>query len=99
VHAELKALGFLEFVASRPDSYLFELDEQSHRRSHSASRDLAKIFKETGVEKTMHQLHHTMRDLLTEAGVDWAITQAIMGHTPTGQSARYGTDIKKISTR
>ena len=103
IHSKLKALGFLDFVASpKKKSKPRLFPELSCHKHHGYSATPSKWFARhralTGLSKCVekkdfHSFRHTLADDLKQRGVAESLIAGILGHSTGGITfGRYGKD-------
>lgn len=99
IHPQLKALGFLELVASRREegdrTQLFPLLEPGPHGGFGEawSKWFHRYIRSIGIEnkdRVFHSFRHTFKDALRGAGVSEDVHDALTGHSGGGVGRRYG---------
>ena len=98
LHADLVALGFVEFARGRgkgPARIFYELPEGPNGGySHEASRWFGKHLGRTGVKRpglVFHSFRHTFRDAARDGGVPDPVAEALGGWSSRKVSDQYGS--------
>lgn len=102
IHSRLKALGFMEYVASlRVDGHARLFPEltlhKKHGYSAAPSKWFARVRAQLGFEgkKDFHSFRHTFADHLKQKGVSEALVGGVLGHQTGGITfGRYGKDFR-----
>ena len=99
LHADLLALGFIDYRNSLPaEGRLFpKLEEHPENGyGHAVGKAWAKYLKEVvGLESQAspsHGFRHTFKTLCREVGIETAVSDWITGHSIAGVGADYGSN-------
>ena len=96
LHAQLIELGFVEFVQTSEDSYLFIAHDGAGKilgKLKALTNRLAAFARETITDKNVapnHAWRHRFKTIGMEAGISPRVLDAIEGHSPRSDGDRYG---------
>ncbi|MBS0167550.1 MAG: site-specific integrase [Nitrospira sp.] len=101
IHSRLIDLGFLEFVATRPNR-LFRTKEKTKGRDtvgDAVGKWFNRLKAEVGVHgrKPLHSFRHTMVTRLTSAGVPQDMREILVGHASAGVHGAIYTHREEIT--
>ncbi|GMO30509.1 integrase [Bradyrhizobium ottawaense] len=98
LHAELIAMGFLDFVRSCNGVRLFpELERDSYGYFSTMSKWFGRFLAKAGVKQprvTFHSLRHNYRDALSRARLSRDVIRALGGWASDGVDDDYGGDLE-----
>jgi integrase len=95
-HAVLEE-GFLRYVKSLPEGPLFSdlKPDRFGSRGGTATKRLGRWIRSLGIEDPKkvpnHSWRHRFKDLCRDAGIEKAVTEALMGHASRDVGDRYGS--------
>ena len=107
VHSQMIELGFLDFVAAQErargeKAWLFPLVAPDTNGASAFSKWFGRYVGAHGItdtSKVFHSFRHSFVDALRLAGVPSEIIIALVGHTDTTMTGRYGAKDKAIRFR